>query len=87
MHFRFQSATHADNGGKVGQLDPKKKLHASSNTEILYYQSCMRIINKMDRAISDLVAKISSNSTTGHTQEDMISNNLLEQSAPGHHIG
>ena len=63
------------NGGKVGKLDPKKSYTTRIElfiTQIMYHQPCMRIVSKMDRAISDLVAKISSNSTAGHTREDMV---------------
>ena len=48
-------------------------------TQIMYHQPCMRIVSKMDRAISDLVAKISSNSTAGHTREDMVNRAVLRR--------
>ena len=59
----------------MGKLDPNRSYMTRIElfiTEILYYQPCMRIVSKMDKAISDLVEKISSNSTAGHTREDMV---------------
>ena len=53
----------------MGKLDPKRSYTTCIKlliTDIyMYYQPCMRIVSKMVWAISDLVAKISSNSTYG----------------------
>ena len=68
-----------DNRGKGGQAGCQKEvIQHTVNLGVLYYQPCTRIISKMDRAIDDLVAKTSSNSTAGHTWEDMV-NRVLQR--------
>ena len=72
------------NGGKV-KLDPKKKLYNTYRT--FYYPN--NVLPGMQKnckqdgwVISDLVAKISSNSTAGHTREDMV-NRVLRRFVAG----
>ena len=76
VYLCFPSATRMGNGGKVGKLDPKKRFEYTYNRHAVSFLLlaccvtscvCIRVVNKMDKSISGLVAKISSNSTAGHT--------------------
>ena len=65
-----------------GKLDPKKRLY-NTQRDLYYWHVVLLAIyencNKINRAISDLAAKISSNSPADHIRGDMV-NRVLRHS-------